>query len=190
MNNLLKGINVYLIGMMGAGKTTIGQHLAQQLDYRFVDTDQAIAKIAQQNIFEIFATKGEAYFRQLESQVLAEFSQYTRCVVSTGGGIVQKHLNWSYLHHGLIVWLDTDLAILQQRLAEDDTRPLASQLETLLEQRRPLYAQADLKITIAPRAVAELIPQAIRTPAEITSEIIERIPTVLKSQACKSVKTL
>lgn len=177
MNNLLKGINVYLIGMMGAGKTTIGQHLAQQLDYRFVDTDKAIAKIAKQKtIREIFDTKGEAYFRQLESQVLAEFSQYTRCVVATGGGIVQKHLNWSYLHHGLIVWLDTDLAILQQRLAEDDTRPLASQLETLLEQRRPLYAQADLKIAIT---------QVNRTPVDIATEIIERIPTVLKSQACK-----
>ena len=176
MNNLLQGINVYLIGMMGAGKTTIGQQLAQQLDYRFVDTDGAIAQIAQKSIPDIFASEGEAYFRQLESKVLAEFSMYTRCVISTGGGIVQEHLNWSYLHHGLIVWLDTDLAILQQRLAEDESRPLASQLETLLEKRRPLYAQADLKIAIA---------SASRTPADITTEIIERIPTVLKSQACK-----
>lgn len=176
MNNLLQGVNVYLIGMMGAGKTTIGKHLAQRLDYRFFDTDEAIAKIAQKSIPEIFATEGEAYFRALESQVLAEFSPYTRCVISTGGGIVQQKMNWSYLHHGLIVWLDTDLKILQTRLADDRSRPLANQLENLLENRRPLYAQADLKIAIA---------QEDRSPTDITTEIINLIPTVLKSQVGK-----
>lgn len=176
MNNLLKGINVYLIGMMGAGKTTIGQCLAPQLDYRFVDTDEAIAQIAKKSIPDIFATEGEAYFRELESKVLAEFSMYTRCVISTGGGIVQQQINWSYLQQGLIVWLDTDLAILQDRLVDDRNRPLASQLETLLENRRPLYAQADLKIAIA---------QTDRSPTDISSEIIDLIPTVLKYQVCK-----
>lgn len=175
-NNLLQGINVYLIGMMGAGKTTIGKYLAKQLDYRFFDTDAAIANVTQKSIPEIFATQGEAYFRELESKVLAESSSYTRCVVSTGGGIVQQQTNWSYLHHGLIVWLDTDLKILQKRLAHDRDRPLANQLESLLENRRPLYAQADLKIAIFEES---------RSPADISAEIIDLIPTVLKSQACK-----
>ena len=172
MNNLLQGLSVYLIGMMGSGKTTIGKYLSQQLDYRFVDTDAAIAALAQKSIPEIFATEGESYFRELETKVLAELSTYTRCAIATGGGIIQKQINWSYLRQGLVVWLDTDLKILQKRLAEDDSRPLAPQLESLLTTRRPLYAQADLQIAIA----TEQSPKAIAT------QIVEMIPTVLKKQ--------
>jgi shikimate kinase len=171
MNNLLQGLSVYLIGMMGSGKTTIGRYLSQQLGYRFVDTDRAIVTLAQKSISEIFASEGELYFRELETKVLAELSTHTRCVIATGGGIVQKQSNWSYLRQGLVVWLDTDLAILEKRLSGDDSRPLATQLENLLTIRRPLYAQADLHVAIA----RELAPQAIAT------QIVEKIPTVLKS---------
>ncbi|GAB4524066.1 MAG: shikimate kinase [Pleurocapsa sp.] len=172
MNNLLQGVNIYLIGMMGAGKSTIGQHLAEKLEYRFVDTDTTIETIAKTTITDIFATEGEPYFRELESKVLSELSVYTRCVIATGGGIVQKQINWSYLRHGLIIWLNPDLEILQKRLAEDRTRPLASKLETLLTTRRPLYAQADLTIDINNE----------ESPEDITNRIIDLIPTVLKSQ--------
>ncbi len=67
MNNLLRGVNVYLIGMMGSGKTTVGQLLAQKLSYRFFDTDVLLENVAQKPIPEIFATEGEAYFRDLET---------------------------------------------------------------------------------------------------------------------------
>lgn len=173
MSNLLQGINVYLIGIMGSGKTTVGKHLAQQLNYRFVDTDEAIEEIAKTTIAEIFATEGESYFRELETRVLAEFSVYTKCVVSTGGGIIQRPINWSYLRQGLVVWLNTDLKILQKRLAGDRSRPLANQLENLLETRRPKYAQADLSIAI----VQEKLPE------DIATDIISKIPTVLKPKA-------
>lgn len=176
MSNLLQGLNVYLIGMMGSGKTTIGEHLAQNLNYRFLDTDQTIEAIALKPITEIFQQEGESYFRDLETKVLAELSVYTRSVISTGGGIIQQQINWSYLRHGLIIWLDVDLEILQKRIATDQTRPLADKLESLLENRRPLYAQADLRITI----------KREQTPEEISAQIIETIPTVIKSQVSKT----
>ncbi|WP_156114099.1 shikimate kinase [Myxosarcina sp. GI1] len=173
MNDLLKGVNVYLIGMMGTGKTTVGQHLARKLNYRFIDMDTVCTEVAGQSIAEIFATKGEPYFRELETKILAELSIYTRCVISTGGGVIEKPFNWSYLHHGLVIWLDTDIKILHQRLAGDTTRPLANRLETLLESRRSLYAQADLRLEIATK----------RSPEQIATEIINTVPTILKSAA-------
>ncbi|MEQ8973586.1 MAG: shikimate kinase [Coleofasciculus sp. C1-SOL-03] len=176
MNDLLKGINVYLIGMMGVGKTTVGQQLAKELGYRFVDTDVLIEQVAGQTINQIFADSGEDEFRQLESQILSEVSAYTKLTVATGGGIVLKQMNWSYLHQGLIVWLDAPVPLLIQRLQDDTTRPLlqtadpAAALQNLLDKRRHLYAEADLHIPI----------NASDTPEVITSQIIAAIPAVLK----------
>jgi shikimate kinase len=172
MNNLLQGLNIYLIGMMGSGKTTVGQHLAQSLNYRFIDTDQTIEAIAKKPIPAIFEQSGEASFRELETQVLGELSVYTRTVISTGGGIIQEQMNWSYLRHGLVVWLDVDLEILKKRVAQDQNRPLADKLESLLNQRRPLYAQADLQVS----------PGLEQSPQEVAAQIEELIPSVLKSQ--------
>ena len=172
MNNLLQGVNVYLIGMMGAGKTTVGRLLAQKLSYRFFVTDVLLEKVAQKPIPEIFATEGEAYFRELETKVLGEVSAYTRNAIATGGGIIQKPVNWGYLRQGLIIWLDVDLEVLKKRLVGDDTRPLADKLESLWSIRRSLYAQADLHITISKE----------QTPEQITAEIIDKIPSILMSK--------
>ena len=172
MSDLLQGLNLYLIGMMGAGKTTVGKHLARELNYRFCDTDRVIEAIAKKPISEIFQSEGEAHFRELETKVLDELSTYTRSIISTGGGIIQQHLNWSYLRQGLVVWLNVDLEILQKRLRQDESRPLANKLESLLEIRRPLYAQADLQITIAKEQSA----------CSIAEQIVQAIPTVLKKQ--------
>ena len=124
MTNLLKGVNLYLIGMMGVGKTTVGKLLAENIGYRFIDTDELITKVAGKSINEIFAQNGETEFRQLESNVLAQVCSYTKLIIATGGGIVTQQYNWSYLHHGLIIWLDAPIGIILQRLAEDNTRPL------------------------------------------------------------------
>ena len=85
MENILRGLNVYLIGMMGSGKTTVGKLLAEKLHYRFLDTDSIIEKVSQKTINQIFAEEGEASFRQLESDVLKEVSAYIRTVIATGG---------------------------------------------------------------------------------------------------------
>ncbi|MCA1991591.1 MAG: shikimate kinase [Coleofasciculus sp. S288] len=178
MSELLKGINVFLIGMMGTGKTTVGQQLAPQLGYRFFDTDVLIEQIAGKTINEIFTADGEDSFRQLEAQVLSELSAYNHLTIATGGGIVLRRMNWSYLHHGLIVWLDAPVEVLIERLKNDTTRPLlqtpnpAQALQTLLDQRRNLYAEADLRIPV----------NTSDTPEAIASRIIADIPTVIKSQ--------
>ena len=172
MSDLLRGLNIYLIGMMGSGKSTVGKHLAQILNYRFIDTDSTVEAIADQSIPAIFEEFGEATFRELETKVLAELSVYTRSVISTGGGIIQSNLNWSYLRQGLVVWLDVDVEILQERVAQDTNRPLANKLESLLETRLPLYAQADLRISTTPE----------QSPEAVAAQIKESIPSVLKSQ--------
>ncbi|MEB3314526.1 MAG: shikimate kinase, partial [Cyanobacteriota bacterium] len=91
----------------------------------------------------------------LETAVWAQISAYPRLVVATGGGIVTQPQNWSYLHHGIVVWLDVPLQLLQQRLAGDRQRPLLQRpdwpatLADLWAQRQPLYAQADIQVTVA-----------------------------------------
>ncbi len=174
---MLKGVSVYLIGMMGAGKTTTGQKLSRRLNYRFLDTDSLIEKVTGLSIGDIFVQEGVEAFREIETQVLAETSAYTRNVVATGGGIVLKQTNWSYLHHGLIIWLDAPLEVLLSRLVLDHPRPLlqvnepAVTLQNILEERLPLYQQADIIIQQKPG----------QTPDENVEAIIRAIPSVLKN---------
>jgi shikimate kinase len=177
MGDRLQGLNLYLIGMMGTGKTTVGQLLAKELGYRFFDTDVLIERVAQKSINELFAEEGETFFRDLESQVLGEVSACTRSVIATGGGAVLRPVNWGYLRHGLIIWLNVPISLLIERLAEDNTRPLLKidnlslKLETLLAERKSLYQEADLQIAIAKN----------ENPEQIVSKILEQVPNVLKS---------
>jgi len=147
--------------MMGSGKSTIGSRLAHQLEYRFFDTDTIIERVAKKTVRQIFADSSEDTFRALESQVLAEVSAYTRSVIATGGGIVLKQKNWSYLRHGVIVWLDAPIEVLAARLESDTQRPLlqeadpAEKLRSLLQQREALYRQADVRLTYEPEESIE-----------------------------------
>lgn len=160
---------------MGAGKTTVGRLLASELDYRFVDTDEVIEQTAKTTINQFFAEQGEASFRQLETQVLSQLSAYTRLVIATGGGMILKRQNWSYLHHGVVVWLDVSANQLQTRLQGDTSRPLLdsdnlrNKLETLLAQRQHLYAQADVQVTVTPE----------ETPTEIASRTLAELSQVV-----------
>lgn len=178
MQQLLQGVNIFLVGMMGTGKTTVGKRLAHRLSYRFFDSDVLIERVTGQSISEIFSSQGEETFRQLETEVLSELAACTKSVIATGGGIVLKPQNWSYLHHGLIVWLDVSVPILSQRLAKDTTRPLLQatdlslKLQSLLEQRRTLYAQSDLQIIINEE----------QTHDDTVDQILELVPTVIKSK--------
>lgn len=176
MNTLLKGVSLYLVGMMGAGKTTVGHELATALGYSFIDTDTVISQLTGQSITQLFANVGEDQFRQIESQVLAKVSAYTNLAIATGGGIVLRRQNWSYLHHGLVVWLDVPVEILYARLAQDTTRPLLQdvdlleKLRSLLQQRQPLYKQADLQITV----------NDAETPQQLALRVLDEIPHILK----------
>lgn len=174
MKELLKGVSIFLIGMMGTGKTTIGKIVADRLDYHFFDTDDLITKVTKKTINEIFEAEGEERFRGIESQIIAELSAYKTSVIATGGGIVVKPVNWSFLHHGLVVWLDAPISLLCKRLEADQSRPLLqetdieSRLETLWEERHSLYKEADIHISIKPH----------HTPEDITDKIFDIIPNV------------
>ena len=176
----LSGRSIYLIGMMGSGKTSTGRPLAKRLGYGFVDADAVIEQVAGCTIPEVFERDGEAGFRSIESQVLNAISQRHSLVVATGGGVVSKPENWGQLHSGIVVWLDVNRAQLIERLRDDSTqRPLLQQpnpeaaLDTLLQERRPLYGEADLTVVIkdeSPDAVADgilqLLPTLIKDPTE------------------------
>ena len=176
----LGGRSLYLVGMMGSGKTSTGRPLAEQLGYGFVDADAVIEQAAGCSIPEIFERDGEAGFRALESQVLNAIGQRHSLVVATGGGVVTQQENWGLLHSGIVVWLDVVPEQLMQRLRADSTvRPLLqtddpdAALNALLNQRRPLYAEADLTVVIdqeTPDAVAEgilqLLPSLLKDPTQ------------------------
>ncbi|MEO1393178.1 MAG: shikimate kinase [Cyanobacteria bacterium J06634_5] len=165
--SFLKKTNLYIVGMMGAGKTTIGRKLSNRLGYRFVDTDALIEQAAGGPITDFFAEKGEAAFRELESQVLSQVSAHTSLVVATGGGIVTWPMNWSYLRHGVVIWLDVPIPVLISRLSGDTSRPLlqgtdlTGKLETLMRDRGELYAQADLRISYEGRSVGKTCDRII-----------------------------
>ena len=176
----LAGRSLYLVGMMGSGKTSTGRPLAERLGYGFVDADAVIEQAAGCSIPEIFERDGEAGFRSLESQVLSAISQRHSLVVATGGGVVTQPENWGLLHSGIVIWLDVVPEQLLQRLKADSTvRPLLQTadpevaLNTLLNERRPLYAEADLTVVIndeTPEAVADgilqLVPSLLKDPTQ------------------------
>ena len=172
----LGGRSLYLVGMMGSGKTSTGRPLAEQLGYGFVDADAVIEQAADCSIPEIFERDGEAGFRALESQVLNAISQRHSLVVATGGGVVTQQENWGLLHSGIVIWLDVVPEQLMQRLKADSTvRPLLqtddpdAALNALLNRRRPLYAEADLTVVIDQE-----------TPAAVADGILQLLPSLLK----------
>ena len=174
----LAGRSLYLVGMMGSGKTSTGRPLAERLGYGFVDADAVIEQAAGCSIPDIFDRDGEAGFRSLESQVLSAISQRHSLVVATGGGVVTQPENWGMLHSGIVIWLDVVPDQLLQRLNADSTvRPLLqtadpeAALNALLNERRPLYAEADLTVVIndePPEAVADGILQLVPSPVSYT----------------------
>ncbi len=183
MSDLLQGVNLYLVGMMGAGKTTVGQLLARELGYRFLDTDRVIEQTTGQSINDIFATSGETAFRDLEAQVLAQLSAYTKLIIATGGGIVLRSLNWSYLHHGVVIWLDAPVEQLYDRLQDDTSRPLLqdpdpkAKLQAILDDRHSLYAQADLRVPI----------HRSDTPEDVSQRILSELPNRMRSDRDRKV---
>jgi len=170
--------------MTGSGKSTVARSLAAALRYRALDVDDLIAAVAGAPIPAIFAADGEAGFRALESEVLAEVAAYVRCVVATGGGVVVRRENWGALHTGVVVWLDVPLDVLADRVGGDAGRPLVAAaadtpggvpavLGEMLDQRRPAYAQADVRVAAGLGATAEAVALAV---AEATVKFIAENP--------------
>lgn len=118
--------HIILIGFMGAGKTTIGRKLARKMDLEFVDTDDMIEAQSGKKISDIFAEKGEAYFRSLETDVLLQLqARETRAVIAVGGGLPMQPVNQPLLKElGTVIFLEAGVDTLVRRLSGDTTRPL------------------------------------------------------------------
>ena len=171
----LGGRNIFLIGMMGSGKSQTGPDLARIIDYAFVDTDDVIEKASKQSIADIFEKDGEKAFRDLEKQVLKEISQHHSLVIATGGGLVTVPENWGILHQGIVIWLDLDLKRSIKRIGSDDKkRPLlndddvAQTFRKIYESRQPIYLESDLRIEVEDQS-----------PFEVASMIVKHLPSIL-----------
>jgi len=160
-----------LIGMMGAGKTTVGRELARRLNLRFIDCDHELIARTGVSVPTIFEIEGEAGFRRRESQLLAELLVEQDIVIATGGGIVLDPANNALLlgHEGVVIYLNTSPQILWERTRRDRNRPLLqvenprARIEELYHQRDPLY-----------RAVANIVVDGERGSCISMANRIER----------------
>jgi shikimate kinase len=141
---------IYLVGFMGAGKTTIARALGRVIGWRVEDLDERIEARERRSIAGIFSQQGEPYFRQLERQMLTELLSERHIIVATGGGTFAEADNRAVmLADGTVAWLDLPLARVIERVPADGRRPLAAdrvQLEQLYARRQLAYAQAHLRV--------------------------------------------
>jgi shikimate kinase len=143
----LAGRSIVLVGMMGAGKSSIGRRLAGRLGIPFVDADGEIESAAGMTIPEIFAKHGEPYFRAGEARVIARLMDSGPQVLATGGGAIMNRPTRELIRSkGISVWLKADLEVLVKRTKRRTDRPLAEKIRDLLPLREPFYAQSDVVV--------------------------------------------
>ena len=163
---------VALVGLMGAGKTTVGRRLAQALDLPFADADSEIAAAAGRSIDAIFAEHGECEFRRGERQVIARLLDGPAHVLATGGGaFIDARTRALMKERAISIWLKAPLDVLMKRVARRDDRPLLKEddpravMQRLMDERYPIYAEADITVEtgIGPHnAAVVLILDALR----------------------------
>lgn len=164
--------NVYLIGFMGAGKSTVGRILGEALGMEFLDTDRLIVERTGLPIPEIFSRFGEEYFRTLEREVIEEITGKRGLVVALGGGAPMDDENWCRLQEsGVTVYLRESPEVLAARLADDDTRPLLvghsgearkERIRSLLASREPRYLEAEVVVECRGRRPEEIAADVLR----------------------------
>ncbi|HET9025116.1 MAG TPA: shikimate kinase [Burkholderiaceae bacterium] len=160
----MKADKLYLVGFMGAGKSTVARAMGRATGWRVEDIDELIEARERRPIAAIFAQHGEAYFRQLERQALGELLPERHVVVATGGGTFAETDNRALmLADGAVVWLDLPLPRVIERVPADGRRPLAAdraQLEQLYTRRQLAYAHAHLRVD-ASRPVPEVVERLL-----------------------------
>jgi len=143
----LGGRSIVLVGMMGAGKSSIGRRLASRLGIPFIDADMEIESAAGMTIPEIFEKHGEPYFRAGEARVIARLLDNGPQVLATGGGSVMDPQTRALIgQKGISIWLKADIDVLLKRTKRRNDRPLVEKIKDLLPVREPIYAQADIII--------------------------------------------
>jgi len=171
--------SVVLVGLMGCGKSAIGRRLAGKLGLAFIDADEEIEKAAAKTINEIFSDHGEEHFRDGERRVIARLLKDGPQVLATGGGaFMNEETRANIKANGISVWLKADLPVLMRRVMKRDTRPLLragdpeAVMRDLIEQRYPVYAEADLIVEsrdVAHDMIVEEILRAIVNSGRLES---------------------
>jgi len=167
--------SLFLVGPMGAGKSTVGRLLAERLGFEFYDTDHEIEARTGATIPMIFDIEGESGFRKREAQIIDELTQLPRIVLATGGGAVLKPENRKHLRsRGFVIYLQSDVDNLFNRVRHDTRRPLLQNedpkgtLAAILKEREPLYLE-----------VADLV---VRTEEVPPGQVVRKILNELKEQ--------
>jgi shikimate kinase len=149
---LLGNHAIVLVGLMGAGKTSVGRRLAEKLDIPFVDADHEIEVAAGKTIPEIFADHGEDYFREGERRVITRLLENGQQVLATGGGAFMNNETRARIKElGVSLWLKADLDVLLKRVAKRNDRPLLKEnpeqvMKDLMQKRYPIYAEANITV--------------------------------------------
>ena len=153
VSRLLSGRTIVMVGMMGAGKSSIGRRLANRLGMPFVDADTEIEQAANQSIPDIFEQYGEAYFRDGERRVIQRLLDGKPKVLATGGGaFIQPETRAAIRASGISIWLKADRDLLLSRVKRRNNRPLlklgdpAEVLERLIAERYPIYSEAEIHV--------------------------------------------
>ncbi len=168
------GRTIVLVGLMGAGKTTVGRRLAEALHMPFKDADHEIEEAAGLTVSEIFKKYGEEHFRDGERKVIARLIEGKPCVLATGGGAFMNDETRALIKADAVsVWLNAELDLLLERVMRRDTRPLLKDgdpreiLERLIDERYPIYAEADLVVESGEGRHGRVV-------GTITTKLIER----------------
>ncbi|WOL20295.1 hypothetical protein Cni_G29099 [Canna indica] len=195
----LSGRCIYLVGMMGSGKTTVGKILSEVLQYAFFDSDKLVEQaVGVSSVAQIFKDYSEDFFRDNESQVLKDLSSMHRLVVATGGGAVIRPINWKHMRKGITIWLDVPLDALARRIIAVGTasRPLLHQepgdpytnvfmkLTDLSEKRGKAYANADVRVSLEHIAAKKGHQDASAlTPTDIALEALMKMEDYVTEKA-------
>lgn len=160
---------IVLVGLMGAGKTSVGRRLAEKLDIPFVDADHEIEAAAGKSIAEIFADHGESYFREGERRVIQRLIGSGAQVLATGGGAYMNDETRARIQeHGISVWLKASLPLLMKRVLKRQDRPLLKSddpqavMRSLIEKRYPVYALADVEVESRDVQHGQMVNDVIR----------------------------
>ncbi|MDB9820795.1 shikimate kinase [Candidatus Pelagibacter sp.] len=160
--------NLVFLGMMGSGKSSIGNLVSKKLDFPFIDIDTLIVKNTGMSILEIFKNKGENYFRNLEEEITIKCLKKIKNVVSLGGGgFINTKIRKEILTNHFSFWLDWDESILIKRIKDSKERPLAfnssdREIRTIIKNRSKIYSNAQFKINCNKLTKTEIVEKIIK----------------------------